>query len=74
MYSHKDDCYYKTNHCHIELRGKHRYLRASNCSKFVLKLGKTYFNDYKYRYTYHGTRPNNVKNILKYGLKPSGMY
>jgi hypothetical protein len=72
QYSHEDDCYYLENNCHIEERGGHRYLRPSNCSKFVLKQGKHLFTDYSWLYSYHGTAPRNVRNIMTYGLAPSG--
>jgi len=71
-YSHGDDCYYKKNWCHIEERGGHRYIRPSNCSKFVLKSGKKYFNQYNFQYAYHGTAVKNVGSIFKNGLVPSG--
>ena len=67
------DCYYYNNNCHIEKWGGHRYLRPSNCSKFVLKRSEDYFFNEKLSYSYHGTHPNNIKNILKEGLKvPDG--
>ncbi|CAF1372123.1 unnamed protein product [Adineta steineri] len=72
MFSHRDDCYYLNNHCHIEERGGHRYLRPSHCSKFVLKQGKHLFHDYTWSYSYHGTSPKNVDSIVKYGLKIPG--
>jgi len=71
-YSMSDNCYYYNNHCHIETRNGHRYLRPSNCSKFVLEQGKKHFTDYSLQYSYHGTHPNNIQSILKYGLSPSG--
>eukprot|EP01083_Nonionella_stella_P060256 157455_1 len=71
-YSHGDDCYYKKNWCHIEERGGHRFLRPSNCSKFVLKSGKKYFNKYNFQYAYHGTAVTNVGSIYQHGLRPSG--
>lgn len=30
------------------------------------------FNNYDLLYSYHGTNPDNVGNILKYGLKKPG--
>jgi len=71
-YSHSDDCYYLANHCHIELRGGHRYLRPSNCAKFVLKTGKKHFYSNTFQYAYHGTHPKNIASIYKNGLLPSG--
>ncbi|CAF3304907.1 unnamed protein product [Rotaria socialis] len=72
VFSHQDDCYYLNNHCHIENRGGHRYIRPSNCSKFILKQGKHLFSDYTWSYSYHGTASENVKNIITYGLKIPG--
>eukprot|EP01084_Bolivina_argentea_P231388 390241_1 len=71
-YSHSDDCYYLRNWCHMEQRGGHRYMRPSNCSKFVLKSGKKYFNQYNFQYAYHGTAVKNVSSIYQHGLVPSG--
>jgi hypothetical protein len=72
LFSFEDNCYYLTNHCHIEKRGGHRYLRPSNCSKFVFKQGLKYFFNYEYLYSYHGTHPDNIKSIIDYGLKVPG--
>ena len=72
VFSHPDDCYYLNNHCHIEERGGHRYLRPSHCSKFVFMQGKHLFNDPTWSYGYHGTSPENIKSIVKYGLKIPG--
>ena len=67
-FDHSLDCHYLTNHAHIELRGGHRFVRPSECSKFVLKRSKAVFNDPSWTYAYHGTHPNNMKSILKNGL------
>ncbi|CAG8720383.1 7962_t:CDS:1, partial [Cetraspora pellucida] len=72
LFSHPDNCYYLSNYCHIENRGGHRYLRPSECSKFVLKQGYHLFYDYNWTYSYHGTDPKNIKSILQYGLKKPG--
>lgn len=72
VFSHPDDCYYLNNYCHIEERGGHRYLRPSHCSKFVLQQGKHLFYNYEWSYSYHGTAPKNVPNIIQHGLKIPG--
>ena len=72
-YDHPNDCYYNENNCHIELRGGHRYLRPSNCSKFILKDGKQQFMEYGFQYAYHGTKNTNVSSILRSGLQPAGI-
>ncbi|CAG8643678.1 6472_t:CDS:1 [Funneliformis mosseae] len=72
IFSHMDNCYYLENYCHIERRGGHRYLRPSKCSKFVLEQGKHLFYNYQWNYSYHGTFTENVKSIIKFGLKKPG--
>ncbi|CAG8543849.1 23260_t:CDS:2 [Racocetra persica] len=72
LFNHQDNCYYLTNYCHLENRGGHRYLRPSECSKFVLKQGSHLFYNYNWTYSYHGTDPKNIKSILQYGLKKPG--
>jgi hypothetical protein len=72
LFSFDDNCYYLKNYCHIEKRGGHRYLRASECSKFVLKSGKKLFYNDEWLYSYHGTDPKNIEKIIQYGLKVPG--
>jgi hypothetical protein len=72
-FDHHLDCVYKRNHCHIEERGGHRFLRPSNCVKLVLKRSRSVFDDPSWLYSYHGTHPSNVSSILRYGLQPGGV-
>jgi hypothetical protein len=77
---HGMDCYYKRNHCHIENRNGARFIRPSNCSKFMLKTGAAIVAEQrkpgnpmqKWLPTYHGTDPSNVASILRHGLVPAG--
>jgi hypothetical protein len=71
-FNHSLDCYYLKNHCHIEERGGHRFLRPSLCSKFVLKQSHAVFNNPSYLYSYHGTPSGNISSILQNGLRPGG--
>jgi hypothetical protein len=74
IFSHRDNCYYLDNYRHLEIRGGHRYLRPSKCSKFVLKQGYHLFNNYQWTYSYHGTNSENIESILKHGLKIPGSF
>src|SRR5581483_7812719 len=74
LFSHQDNCYYLSNYHHLEYRGGHRYLRPSKCSKFVLNQGYHLFYNYQWTYSYHGTNPENIDSILKYGLKSPGSF
>lgn len=72
LFDHSLDCYYHENNCHIEIRGGHRYLRPSLCSKMVFRNSRAVFNDSSWLYSYHGTDPKNVKSILENGLTYPG--
>lgn len=69
---HQHDCYYGDNWHHAELRGGHRFLRPSHCSKFVLRKGMGKFLEADWQYAYHGTNTKNVGSILQHGLRASG--
>jgi hypothetical protein len=71
-FDHGLDCLYLDNFCHVEERGGHRFLRPSNCTKFVFRRSRSVFNDPTYAYSYHGTNSANVRSILTYGLRPGG--
>jgi hypothetical protein len=71
-FDHRLDCLYLDNFCHVEERGGHRFLRPSNCTKFVFRRSSSVFSDARYPYSYHGTSSSNIRSILTHGLVPGG--